>query len=452
MGNSSFGLSIFFILHPLAFGALISAQYFRKSHREGSKARRNFHRKVTTLSHIIPIRFLAKQSPNLSGQIDRVGIASLQRTLPTMTHKTVLMQSRITALPYRPTGKPVSPQPTVCRLPSTSHVPGGEPSGIIASMNHIIAVDIGGTHLRAAAYPLSSLEPLQHYRIKTYQGKRTPQQNLLQAIRSVWPPQGSVLGIGVAVPGPVDPYQGWVLSTPNIPEWRNLPLAQWLSEQFQCPAWIENDANLAALGEWRYGAAQGHHDVLYLTISTGIGGGVIIADRLLRGAHGMAAELGHVTVWPEGPLCSCGLPGHLEAIASGPAIVRYVREQMSGGVSSSLAKAPLLSADQVAQAARQGDVLASQAFQRAGKYLGIALASFLHIFDPSIVVLGGGVSQSGDLLFQPMKEQLRQSVFHPRYLERLQIVTASLGDSAGLMGARALVEDQLHLQKNRPDP
>ncbi len=315
-------------------------------------------------------------------------------------------------------------------------------------MNYIIAVDIGGTHLRAAAYPLQSLQPIHHYRIKTYQGKRAPEQNLFQAIHTVWPSSGEVLGIGVAVPGPVDSYQGWVLSTPNIPEWHNLPLAHLISQQFNCPTWIENDANLAALGEWRYGAAQGHHDVLYLTISTGIGGGVILADRLLRGAHGMAAELGHVTIWPEGPLCSCGLPGHLEAIASGPAIVRYVREQIAGGVSSSLSHVASLSADQVAQAARQGDTLARQAFQRAGKYLGLALASFLHIFDPSIVVLGGGVSQSGELLFQPLREQLRQSTFHPRYLENLKIVTASLGDAAGLIGARALVEDQLKLQQN----
>ncbi len=315
-------------------------------------------------------------------------------------------------------------------------------------MNYIIAVDIGGTHLRAAAYPLQSLQPIHHYRIKTYQGKRAPEQNLFQAIHTVWPSSGEVLGIGVAVPGPVDPYQGWVLSTPNIPEWHNLPLAHLISQQFNCPTWIENDANLAALGEWRYGAAQGHHDVLYLTISTGIGGGVILADRLLRGAHGMAAELGHVTIWPDGPLCSCGLPGHLEAIASGPAIVRYVREQIAGGVSSSLSHVASLSADQVAQAARQGDTLARQAFQRAGKYLGLALASFLHIFDPSIVVLGGGVSQSGELLFQPLREQLRQSTFHPRYLENLKIVTASLGDAAGLIGARALVEDQLKLQQN----
>lgn len=319
-----------------------------------------------------------------------------------------------------------------------------ECSSIIELMDYIVAVDIGGTHLRAASYAAHSLKPLHHHRLKTHQGGCKPEENLFQAIQAVWPEEGRVLGIGVATPGPIDPYRGLVLSTPNIPEWHDLPLAQMLEERFACPTWIENDANLAALGEWRYGAAQGHHDVLYLTISTGIGGGVILADRLLRGHRGMAAELGHVTVWPEGPICSCGLPGHLEALASGPAIVHYVREQIAGGVSSSLARLEHFGADEIARAARQGDVLAQQAFQRAGKYLGLALAGFLHIFDPSIVVFGGGVSQSGDLLFEAMHRQLRESVFHPRYLENLTFAMAALGDQAGLMGARALVETHLN--------
>lgn len=309
-------------------------------------------------------------------------------------------------------------------------------------MDYIVAVDIGGTHLRAATYARHSFQPIRHQRIKTYQGGRRPEANLIQAVQAIWPAEGRVLGIGVATPGPIDPYQGIVLSTPNIPEWRNLPLARLLEERFGCPTWLENDANLAALGEWRYGAAQGHHNVLYLTLSTGIGGGVIVGDHLLRGQRGMAAELGHVTVWPEGPLCSCGLPGHLEAIASGTAIVRYVQQQMAGGVTSSLSRKPHLTASDVAEAARQGDPLARQAFQRAGKYLGIALAGLLHIFDPSIVVFGGGVSQSGDLLFGPMYHQLRESVFHPRYLENLTFAQAALGDDAGLMGARVLVESQ----------
>lgn len=179
-------------------------------------------------------------------------------------------------------------------------------------------------------------------------------------------------------------------------------------------------------------------DVLYLTISTGIGGGVINNGRLLQGYHGLAAELGHVTVDPDGPLCSCGFPGHIEAFASGPAIARYINEQLAAGMKSTLQADPNLSARQVADAALKGDALARAAFERAGEYLGIAVANYLHIFDPSVLIFGGGVSQVGDLLFVPFEKSLREQVFHPRYLEKLVITRAALGDDAGLLGALAL--------------
>jgi glucokinase len=201
---------------------------------------------------------------------------------------------------------------------------------------------------------------------------------------------------------------------------------------------IDNDANLACLGEWKYGAGQGHSHVLYLTISTGIGGGVVSHDRLLQGYHGLAAELGHVTVDPDGPMCSCGFRGHVEALASGPAIARYVNEQLENGAKSSLRADPALSARQVSEAAQAGDALAIAAFARAGEYLGIAVSNYLHTFDPSVVIFGGGVSQVGDLLFKPFEDSLRQRVFHPRYLEGLVITRAALGDDAGLLGALAL--------------
>jgi glucokinase len=206
------------------------------------------------------------------------------------------------------------------------------------------------------------------------------------------------------------------------------------------PAHLDNDANLAGLAEWKFGAGKGHHDLLYLTISTGIGGGVILNDRLLQGHHGLAAEVGHMTIDPNGPLCGCGHRGHVEAFASGPSIVRYVNEQIAAGSKSSLRADASLSAQQVADAAIQGDSLANTAFARAGEYLGIAVANYLAILDPSIVIFGGGVSQVGDLLFKPFEESLHKHILHPRYLEGLVITKAALGDDAGLLGARALAE------------
>jgi glucokinase len=281
---------------------------------------------------------------------------------------------------------------------------------------------------------------LAHERAATRPGEAGVYDRILAVVRSVWPAGEPVLAIGVASPGPLDPHAGVVLKTPNIPEWRDFPLASRLAADFGVPAFLDNDANAAALGEWRFGAARGHHNVLYVTISTGIGGGVIADDRLLRGFHGLAAELGHVIIDPDGPPCNCGFAGHVESFCSGPAIVRYVLEQLEQGAASTLGPSQDLSARGIAEAAQKGDELAMAAFRRAGKYLGIAVASFLHTFDPSIVVFGGGVSSAGPLLFDPFHASLKQRVFHPRYLEGLKIEMAALGDDAGLLGALALAQ------------
>lgn len=312
-------------------------------------------------------------------------------------------------------------------------------------MTIVVAIDIGGTHLRAAAYAPEQIQPITHKRVKTHASEPGAFNRLTQLIEEIWPANDQVSAIGVASPGPLDPLTGSLLTPPNIKQWRNFPLATKLTQRFGVPAYLDNDANLAGLAEWKYGAGKGHHNVLYLTISTGIGGGVILNDRLLQGHHGLAAEVGHMTIDPNGPLCGCGHPGHVEAFASGPSIARYVNEQIAAGMKSALRAAPNLSARQVADAALQGDALANAAFARAGEYLGLALANYLVILDPSIVIFGGGVSQVGDLLFKPLEASLRKHILHPRYLEGLVITKAALGDDAGLLGARALAE--LKLQK-----
>lgn len=314
-------------------------------------------------------------------------------------------------------------------------------------MGTIVAVDIGGTHLRAAAYESDQFKPSAHKRIKTLANEPGVFDRMVKVVEEVWPHHHKVNAIGIASPGPLDPHTGYLLSTPNIKQLDNFPLAPKLSDHFGVPAFLDNDANMACLGEWKYGAGKGHHDVLYLTISTGIGGGVIANDRLLQGYHGLAAELGHSIVDPDGPPCSCGFNGHLESFSSGPAIVKYVLKELESGAMSSLKRDPNLSAKQVADAAVHGDALAISSYHRAGEYLGIAVASFLHAFDPSIIIFGGGVSQVGPLLFDSFHTSLQKHVFHPRYLENLRIEMAALGDDAGLLGARALAE--VSLQANQ---
>ncbi|RME89196.1 MAG: ROK family protein [Anaerolineae bacterium] len=305
-------------------------------------------------------------------------------------------------------------------------------------MSHIIAVDIGGTHIRVALYGPEGTQPVRHRRVETQTYRGRLFEGLAAQIKSLWPAEEEVVAIGVASPGPLDPETGIILSTPNIPEWVDFPLGPKLAERFGVPVHVDNDANLAALGEWRFGAGRGHEHLVYLTISTGIGGGVISHGRLLHGAQGLGGELGHVPILPDGPLCSCGRPGHLEALASGPAIVRYVQERMASGAETALKSTMRVDARAVADAARKGDTLAREAFARAGKYLGLAVAGFLHIFNPSILILGGGVAQSGDLLLGPLQESLQTQLLNPAYLHHLTITTASLGDDAGLLGALAL--------------
>lgn len=305
-------------------------------------------------------------------------------------------------------------------------------------MGFVIAVDIGGTHLRAAVYTLESQTPVSHQRIKSQAPSEKVFDRLTALVESIWPKDAQVEAIGVSSPGPLDPHTGVVMATPNIKEWRDFPLVARLTERFNVPTFLDNDANLAGLAESRFGAGRGHHNILYLTISTGVGGGVIIEDRLLQGHHGLAAELGHVsvTVSRSAPICGCGFRGHLEAFSSGTGIENYVAEKLAAGRKSSLTGKP--SAKKIAEAALQGDKLAHKAYARAGEYLGIAVANYLHIFDPSIVILGGGVSMSGALLFEPFEASLRKNVFHPRYLEGLVIAKAELGDDGGLLGALAL--------------
>jgi glucokinase len=247
-----------------------------------------------------------------------------------------------------------------------------------------------------------------------------------------------VKAIGIVSPGPLDPHTGTILTTPNIPEWQNFPLTSKLSQHFNVPAYLDNDANMAGLAEWQFGAGKGHQDLVYLTISTGIGGGVISKGCLIQGFRGMGGELGHMIIDPDGPLCGCGQRGHVESFSSGPAITRYVSEQLATGQKSSLQGQPNVNAAHIANAARAGDALAISAFERAGHYLGIAVANYLAIFDPSVLIFGGGVSQVGELLFKPFEQSLRTRTFHPHYLDDLVITRAALGDDAGLLGALTL--------------
>jgi len=310
-------------------------------------------------------------------------------------------------------------------------------------MGIYIAVDIGGTQMRAASYPLQGYQPIKIKRIATQSPGHSPSKRLITLIKDVIPQQEEIIAIGVAAPGPLDPKTGVILETPNIPALHHFPITYYLSEHFKVPVVLDNDANLAALSEWTVGAGKGHQHLIYLTISTGIGSGIIIAGQLLHGEQGLAPELGHTTVLPNGPRCGCGQLGHLEAVASGPAIAGWVTQALSQGQQSTLSDLLPLTAKIVAQSAALGDQLGLAAYRRAGTFIGQALADFIHIFNPSMVIFGGGVSRSGDLLLSPVKEALNKHIMSPNYIQNLTITTAVLGDNAGLIGALILAQKSI---------
>jgi glucokinase len=321
--------------------------------------------------------------------------------------------------------------------------------------SYFIGVDLGGTNIRAARFTRQSHIPEAKTKRPT-QGAGGPDvvcQRLEEAIRDVAPADlANVAGIGIAIPGPTDPYQGIVMKAPNLPGWINLPLKQMMEQRLGRPVLLGNDANLAALGEWKFGAGQNHNDVLYFTISTGIGGGVISGGHLLLGARGLAAEVGHTLLDPNGPQCGCGQYGHFEALASGTAIARTARTRLKAGQGAGSKVFELVGGqiDQVTsvlvgQAALAGDEFARSLITEAGGYIGQALASLVHAYNPSIVIFGGGVSMLGDLLLEPARVKLRQYAMSDAYWDNCPLVLAALGDDAGLIGAGALVMEETPL-------
>jgi glucokinase len=244
-----------------------------------------------------------------------------------------------------------------------------------------------------------------------------------------------VTAVGLGTPGPSDHRAGVLLTPPNLPAWHGYPLADRLARATGLTVLMENDANLAALGELRRGAGRGARHLLFVIVGTGIGGGIVIDGRIYSGAGGTAGELGHAVVDLDGPTCRCGARGCLETLASGSAIARIAAERIAAGEDSALAgHSGTLSAREVGLAAAEGDGLARAVLREAGHHLGIALGGVINILDPEVVVLGGGVMQAGPPLLDAMREAIRRQAFATT-LEHVRIVQAELGQDAGLVGA-----------------
>lgn len=261
-----------------------------------------------------------------------------------------------------------------------------------------------------------------------------------QAIAETGAARGDFIGVGIGAPGPLRRASGVVVVAPNL-GWHEYPLRDRLHAATGLDAVLDNDANCATLAEWWVGAAKGANSVIGMTIGTGIGGGIIVDGRLLHGASDVAGEIGHTTIETSGRRCKCGNYGCLEAYASGPAIAERAREALDGDGHSLLrlmngGDLAALTAEQVYNAAREGDEIAREVVRDTARYLGTGVANMLNTVNPEVVVLAGGVTAAGELILAPMRAEIRKRAFRPA-VEAARIVTGELGNRAGVVGAAA---------------
>jgi glucokinase-like ROK family protein len=313
------------------------------------------------------------------------------------------------------------------------------------SAGYVIGVDVGANHILSIIADLEGnivAERTQTFNIDTGPERGLP--IILDHIRDLiaYSPiqRNHIRGLGMGVPGPLDYTTGRVVAPPIMPGWNLFPLKQYLAQEFGMPVQVENDANLGALAEkWR-GAGTGQQHLAYVKIGTGIGCGLVLDGKVYRGQRGSAGEIGHITITRDGPPCRCGSYGCLESMAAAPAIVNRVRLGIQAGRETSLKGLPFgdLTPQHIAEAAEQGDRLAREVLEDAGRYIGIALANLINLFNPGMIILGGGVAAVGELILNPIRETVRLRSLVASY-EDTSIVTGRLGREAVALGAATLV-------------
>lgn len=310
-----------------------------------------------------------------------------------------------------------------------------------------VALDLGGTQVRAALIDGNGAV-LRRVAVTTAATAGPPavidQLRQLAMAVSEGVDGDRILGVGVSAPGPIDTVRGIALSIPTLAGFVDLPLGRMLETRIGLPVWLENDGIAAALGEWRFGAGRGHANIVYVTVSTGIGGGVVADGRLVRGRHGMAGHVGHMTIVQDGEPCACGNRGCWEAYGSGTAFAKRARTRAAAHGSSLLhADSAAIDGRTVFEAAARGDALARALVAEEADILGVGIANLLHLYSPDIVVIGGGMAADFDLLSPGIASRVRSAAMPP--FRDVAVVRAGLDGNSGLVGAGMLVFDAMKL-------
>lgn len=317
------------------------------------------------------------------------------------------------------------------------------------SKKHFIGVDIGGTNVKIAIVDTNGhIVYSNSVPTRAEMGYQYTINNIKSTItlsmKETGIPKENIGGIGVGLPGQIDSVNGIVRLLPNIPGWVDVPLAKILQDEFGLPTKLDNDVRVATLGEYKFGAGKGYKNLICITVGTGIGSGIMVNGQLVRGASLSAGEIGHMTLVDEGgEICGCGNTGCLEALASGPAIVKMAYEYIMGGKSCKFKEMSVnssITSQIVAEAAEMGDAVAKTIFYRIGRWIGIAMANLVNILNPEVIIVGGGVAQAGDILLDPIREQIKRRALKIS-ADTVKVVPAELGESAGVVGASLLVQE-----------
>jgi glucokinase len=310
----------------------------------------------------------------------------------------------------------------------------------------VVALDIGGTKLAVGI--LSADGTLQSFLVEPTRREQGPERALRRlfdmghrALAQAGIAENTIGAVGISCGGPLDAATGVLLCPPHLPGWIDVPVGPMAAADFGVPAVLANDATAGAWGEYRFGAGRGSNSIVYLTLSTGMGGGAVIDGKLHRGAAGNGGEFGHIMVRPGGRLCTCGRYGCIEAYASGTAIGERAAEAIASGRSSSLSALPKITAKDVAEAAAT-DQVARQIWDETTELLGVTVTDLVNVFEPDLVILGGGVSRSGSMLLDPVATAVAGHAMGPAR-DAVSIVLAGLGDAVCVVGAGALALDRL---------
>lgn len=312
---------------------------------------------------------------------------------------------------------------------------------------YLAGVDLGGTYIKTALVTFEG-EIVQKVEVDSEKEKGPDGviSNIHKSVEMAVEKAGceihDVKGIGIGSPGPMDTKEGIVTRPVNLPGWENVPLRKKVSEYFNLPGNLENDANAAAYGEYWKGGGQGSELMIAYTLGTGVGGGIVIRGHLVRGTNDVAGELGHMTIKDGGELCNCGNHGCLEAYASATALVRRSLAKLNSGAESILRKwideGRELSAKLINEARLEGDEFARDALEELGYYLGVGISAMVNALNPDVVVIGGGVMNAGDVILNPAREVVKEKTFSEFY-ENLKIEPAQLGNDAGVIGSAGLL-------------